>query len=45
MKGLIELTNFDVEIVSSKCTTPSKTESKGKVKVKMYGKCMEKIFN
>ena len=44
MKGLIKLTNFAVETVSSKCTTPSKTESEGKVIVKMYGKCMEKNF-
>ena len=42
MKGLIELSNFVVETVSSKCITPSKTEGEGEVKVKMYLKCMGK---
>ena len=41
MKGLIELSNFADELVSSKCTTPSQTEGEGEVKVKMY----EKIFS
>ena len=45
MKGLIELSNFAVETVSSKCTTLLETEGEGEVKVKMYGKCMEKMFN
>ena len=42
MKCLIELSNFAVETISEKCTTLSKTEGEGEVKVKMYGKCMEK---
>ena len=42
MKGLIELINFSVETVTSKCTILSKTEGKEKVKVKMYRKCMGK---
>ena len=42
MKGLIELSNFVVENFSSKCTNPS--ETKGKVSVKMYGKCMVTYF-
>ena len=33
-----------VDTVSSKCTTLSQTEGTGKVKVKMYGKCMGKSF-
>ena len=45
MKGLIELNNIAVETVNSKSTTLSKTEGKGEVKVKMYGKCMGKIIN
>ena len=48
MKGLIELSNFDVEHFSSKCTTPSETEGEGEVSVKMYGKsmvnCLNRIF-
>ena len=36
---------FAVETVSSKCIIPSETEGKGEVKVKMYQKCMEKMFN
>ena len=44
MKGLIELSNFAVETLSSKCTAPSETEGEGEVKVKMYGKCMGKNF-
>ena len=42
MKGLIELSNFAVETVSSKCTTPSETKSKGEVK--MYRNCMGDNF-
>ena len=38
MKDLLELSNFAVETVSSKCTILSKTESEYEVKVKMYGK-------
>ena len=44
MKGLIELSNFTVETVSSKCTTSSETEGEGEVIVKMYGKCKVKHF-
>ena len=44
MKGLIELNNIAVETVNSKCTTLSKTEGEDEVKVKMYGKCMENMF-
>ena len=44
MKGIIELSNFTVETVSSKCTL-SDTEGETKVKVKMYGKGMAKMFN
>ena len=44
MKGLIELNNIAVETVSSKCTTPSKTEDECEVKAKMYKKCMEKLL-
>ena len=44
MKGLIELRNFAVKIVSSKCATPSETEGEGEVKVKMYKKCIVKLF-
>ena len=44
MKGLLEQSNFAVKTVSSKCTTLSKTESEGEVKVKMYGKSMLKQF-
>ena len=45
MKGLIELSNFAVETVSSKCTTLSETEGEGEVKVKMYENVWEKMFN
>ena len=45
MIGLIELSNCVVETVSSKCITPSQTEGEGKVKVKMYRKCMEIFFS
>ena len=45
MKGLIELSKFPVWTVSLKCTIPSETESEGEVKVKMYGKAMEKMSN
>ena len=45
MKGLIELSNFAVETVSSKYTTPSETEGEGEVTVQMYGKCMVKCFD
>ena len=41
MKSLIKLSNFAVETVSSKCTILSENEGEGKVKVKMYGKCMK----
>ena len=44
MKGHIELSNFVVETVSSKCITSSKTEGENEVKVKMYRKCMEICF-
>ena len=44
MIGLIELSNYAVQTVSLKCTIPSVTEGKGEVKVKMYGKCIEKMF-
>ena len=44
MKGLIELHNIAVKTVNSKCTNLSKTEGKGEVKVKMYKKCMENLF-
>ena len=44
MTGLIELSNFDVQNVSSKCTNPSETEGKKEVKVKMYIKSMGKCF-
>ena len=44
MIGLIELSNFAGETVSSKCTTPSETEGEVKVKVKMYRKCMVNNF-
>ena len=27
-----------------KCTIPSETEGEGKVKIKMYGKCIKKSF-
>ena len=40
MKGLLELSNFAVGTVSSKCTTPSETEGEVEVTPKMYGKCM-----
>ena len=32
MKGLIELSNFVVKTISSKCIIPSKTEGEGEVK-------------
>ena len=44
MKGLIKLNNIAVKTVSSKCITPSKTESESEVKAKMYKKCMEKLL-
>ena len=44
MKGLIELNNIAVETVNSKCTTLSKTEGEGEVKVKMYGKFVSNVF-
>ena len=44
MKGLIELNNFAVETVSSKCTTPSETEGEVEVTPKMYGKGMGQFF-
>ena len=44
MKGLVELSNFAVGSVSTKCTTL--TETKGKVEdtPKMNWQCMGKIF-
>ena len=47
IKGLIELSNFAVEIVRAKCNTSSETEGEGEgeVKVKMYEKCINKHFN
>ena len=45
MKGLIELNNFAVGTVSSKCTTPSETEGEVEVTPKMYGKCIENFIN
>ena len=44
MKGLIELNNFAVGTVSSKCTTPSETEGEVEDTNKMYGKCIGKSF-
>ena len=44
MKGLFEITNYAVGIVSSKCTTSSETEGKVKESPKIYGKYM-KQFN
>ena len=41
----MELTNFAVEAVSSKCTSLSETEGEGEVKVKIYRKCIEKMVN
>ena len=45
MKGIIELSNFAVGTVCSKCTTLSENEGEGEVKVKMYGRGMAKMFN
>ena len=44
MTGIIELSNFAVETVCSKCTTLSEIEGEGEGKVKMYGKCMGQNF-
>ena len=44
MINFIELNNISVETFKSKCTTPSKTEREGEVKVKFYGKWMGKSF-
>ena len=44
MKDLIELSNFVVETVSSKCTTPSETEGEVEVTIKMYEKCMRQYL-
>ena len=44
MKGLIELSNFVVETVSSKYTTPSETEGEVDDTPTMYLKCMGKCF-
>ena len=44
MKGLIELSNFAVETVSSKCTTPSETEGEVEDTPKIYGKCIGRYF-
>ena len=44
MKGLIELSNFAVGTVSSKCTTPSETEGEVEDTLTMYWKCMGKCF-
>ena len=44
MKGLIELSNFAVCTVSSKCTTLSETEGEVEDTPKIYGKCMGICF-
>lgn len=43
MKSLIDINDFNVQINNSKCTTPSKSEGKNKVKVKMYINCIQTI--
>ena len=44
MKGLIELSNFAVEAVSSKCTNPSETKGEFENTFEMYEKCIGKFF-
>ena len=44
MRWLVELSNFPVEAVNSKCTTPSETEGEVEVTPKMYEQCIGKVF-